>query len=81
MERDTSEHAARPRGPLTELLRAPEQTVGTHVDVGHEAATPPGLEVTTLVELIAVEGRKLVFDVAGRRVNWNSAFAPHVSAS
>ena len=40
-----------------------EQTVGTHVDVSHEAATPPGLEITATVELIAVEGRKLVFDV------------------
>ena len=40
-----------------------EQTVGTHIDVSHEAATPPGLEVTASVELIAVEGRKLVFAV------------------
>lgn len=40
-----------------------EQTVGTHIDVSHEAATPVGLEVTVNVELIAVEGRKLVFDV------------------
>jgi fluoroacetyl-CoA thioesterase len=40
-----------------------EQTVGTHIDVSHEAATPPGLEVTATVELIAVEGRKLVFSV------------------
>ena len=40
-----------------------EQTVGTHIDVSHEAATPPGLEVTANVELIEVEGRKLVFDV------------------
>jgi fluoroacetyl-CoA thioesterase len=40
-----------------------EQTVGTHIDVSHEAATPPGLEVTATVELIAVEGRKLVFNV------------------
>ena len=40
-----------------------EQTVGTHIDVSHEAATPPGLEVTATVELIAVEGRKLVFAV------------------
>jgi fluoroacetyl-CoA thioesterase len=38
-----------------------EQTVGTHIDVSHEAATPPGFEVTARVELIAVEGRKLVF--------------------
>ena len=40
-----------------------EQTVGTHIDVSHEAATPPGLEVTVTVELIAVEGRRLVFAV------------------
>ncbi len=40
-----------------------EQTVGTHIDVSHEAATPPGLEVTATVELIVVEGRKLVFAV------------------
>lgn len=40
-----------------------EQSVGTHVDVSHEAATPPGLEVTATVELIAVEGRKLTFSV------------------
>ena len=40
-----------------------EQTVGTHINVSHEAATPPGLEVTATVELIAVEGRKLIFSV------------------
>ncbi len=40
-----------------------EQTVGTHIDVSHEAATPPGLEVTATVELLAVEGRKLTFAV------------------
>jgi fluoroacetyl-CoA thioesterase len=41
-----------------------EQTVGTHIDVSHEAATPPGLEVTACVELIAVEGKKLTFAVS-----------------
>lgn len=40
-----------------------EQTLGTHIDVSHEAATPPGMEVTATVELIAVEGRKLTFTV------------------
>ena len=40
-----------------------EQTVGTHIDVSHEAATPPGLEVTATVELLEVTGRKLVFAV------------------
>jgi fluoroacetyl-CoA thioesterase len=40
-----------------------EQTVGTHIDVSHEAATPPGFEVTARVKLIEVSGRKLVFEV------------------
>ena len=41
-----------------------EQSVGTHIDVSHEAATPPGLEVTATVELIGVDGRKLTFAVS-----------------
>jgi len=40
-----------------------EQTVGTHINVSHEAATPPGLEVTATVELVEVVGRRLVFAV------------------
>jgi fluoroacetyl-CoA thioesterase len=41
-----------------------EQSLGTHINVSHEAATPPGLEVSATVELVAVEGRKLTFKVA-----------------
>jgi len=40
-----------------------EQTVGTHIDVSHCAATPAGLEVMVKVRLTQVEGRRLVFDV------------------
>jgi len=40
-----------------------EQTVGTHVDVSHEKATPPGMVVTASVRLAAVDGRRLRFDV------------------
>lgn len=40
-----------------------EQSVGTHIDVSHDAATPAGFEVTARVELLAVEGIKLVFAV------------------
>lgn len=40
-----------------------EQTLGTHVNFSHEAATPPGLTVTVNVRLTAVEGRKLSFAV------------------
>jgi len=40
-----------------------EQTVGTHIDVSHEAPTPPGLEVSATVELVEVNGKSLVFTV------------------
>ncbi len=40
-----------------------EQTVGTHIDVSHIAATPPGLEVTGKVKLVEVDRRRLVFEV------------------
>jgi fluoroacetyl-CoA thioesterase len=40
-----------------------EQTVGTHVDVSHIAATPAGFEVTAKVKLIEVDGRRLLFAV------------------
>lgn len=41
-----------------------EQSVGTHINVSHEAATPPGLEVTASVELTEVDGRRLTFAVS-----------------
>jgi fluoroacetyl-CoA thioesterase len=40
-----------------------EQTVGTHIDVSHSAATPPGLEVTVKAKLVEVRGRRLAFEV------------------
>ena len=40
-----------------------EQTVGTHIDVSHTAATPPGLAVTVRVKLTDVDGRKLGFAI------------------
>jgi fluoroacetyl-CoA thioesterase len=40
-----------------------EQSLGTHIAIDHLAATPPGLEITTSVELIVMEGKKLVFEV------------------
>jgi fluoroacetyl-CoA thioesterase len=41
-----------------------EQSVGTHINVSHEAATPPGLKVTATVEVTAVEGKKVTFSVS-----------------
>lgn len=39
------------------------QTVGTHLDVKHFAATPVGLRVRALAELVKVEGRTLTFKI------------------
>ena len=40
-----------------------EQSLGTHVNFSHEAATPPGLTVTVQIRLTNVDGRKLRFEV------------------
>jgi fluoroacetyl-CoA thioesterase len=44
-------------------LDAGEGSLGTHVDVSHLAATPPGFKVTVEAECIEVSGRKVVFKV------------------
>jgi fluoroacetyl-CoA thioesterase len=41
-----------------------EQSVGTHVDLSHSAATPPGLTVTVRGRLAGVDRRTLVFEVS-----------------
>lgn len=41
-----------------------EQSLGTHVNFSHLAATPPGLTVTVDVRLDRIEGRKLAFSVS-----------------
>ena len=40
-----------------------EMTLGTHVDLSHTAATPPGFTIEVVATLTAVEGRKLVFSI------------------
>jgi fluoroacetyl-CoA thioesterase len=45
-------------------LDAGEGSLGTHVDVSHLAATPPGLTVKVDVEVAEVQGRKVVFKVS-----------------
>ena len=41
-----------------------EQSLGTHVDLSHTAATPPGLTIEVSTSLVAIEGRKLTFRVS-----------------
>lgn len=38
-----------------------EQSLGTHVDLSHVAATPPGLTIEITATLTQVDGRRLVF--------------------
>ena len=55
-----------------------EQTVGTRVDISHEAATPPGLTVTATVELVEVDGKRLV---SRRTMAWTSSHAAGMNVS
>ena len=48
---------------VEDLLPRGCQTVGTHLDISHTAATPVGLRVTAHAELVEVDGRKLTFRV------------------
>ncbi len=46
---------------LDGALEAGTTSVGTHLDLYHDAATPVGMTVTATARLTAVEGRKLTF--------------------
>lgn len=48
---------------VEKLLPDGHQSLGTHLDVHHIAATPEGLTVTATATLTAVDGRKLTFAV------------------
>lgn len=48
---------------LEEALEEGQTTVGIHIDVEHVAATPVGMKVTTIAKVMAVEGRKIEFEV------------------
>ena len=48
------------------LLPAGHQSLGIRLDVTHHAATPVGMRLRATARLIAVEGRKLRFQVEAR---------------
>ena len=48
---------------LNKHLDEGEGSLGTHVNVSHAAATPPGMTVTVDVEVAEVRGRKVIFNV------------------
>lgn len=49
---------------VQEALAPGEGTVGTRLDVTHDAATPIGMKVWAEAEVTAVEGRRLTFAVS-----------------
>jgi fluoroacetyl-CoA thioesterase len=51
---------------LAPHLEAHEQSLGTRVELSHEAPTPPGETVTVEVTLCEVDGRRLAFEVEAR---------------
>lgn len=48
------------------LLEVGMTTVGTRIDVQHLAATPIGMNVVAVSELVEVEGKRLLFRVEAR---------------
>ena len=48
---------------MEHLLPAGKQSLGTRMEISHLAATPIGMKVTAAAELLAVDGRKLLFSV------------------
>jgi fluoroacetyl-CoA thioesterase len=48
------------------LLPAGHQSLGIHLDISHVAATPVGLTVTAIAEVLRVEGRTIIFRVDAR---------------
>lgn len=51
---------------LRPYLAPGERTVGIGVNLSHAAATPAGMRVTARVRLVAVDGRRLWFEVECR---------------
>ena len=51
---------------IEHLLPDGKQSLGTHLDISHTAATPTGMKVTARAELVKIEGRKLLFNVTAR---------------
>jgi fluoroacetyl-CoA thioesterase len=48
------------------LLPQGYQSLGIKLDVSHHAATPVGMRISAIARLVAVEGRRLRFEVEAR---------------
>jgi len=51
---------------LRDVLEVGQTSVGTQINVSHNAATPPGAVVTATATVTGVSGRKVEFEVTAR---------------
>lgn len=51
---------------LESALPEGKQSLGTHLDVSHIAATPTGMKVTAVARIITIEGRAITFEIEVR---------------
>lgn len=51
---------------LAPFLQPGQRTVGTRVELSHDAATPIGMQATAEIELVEFDGRRMRFKVACR---------------
>jgi len=51
---------------LAPYLQPGQRTVGTKVELSHDAATPIGMKATAEIELVEFDGRRMRFKVACR---------------
>ncbi|PKN12976.1 MAG: thioesterase [Deltaproteobacteria bacterium HGW-Deltaproteobacteria-4] len=51
---------------LRPYLEEGEITLGTMINVTHQAATPPGMQVTAHVKCLEVDGKRIVWEIEAR---------------
>lgn len=54
---------------VSSQLSEGEGTVGTKLEISHDAPTPLGMKVTCESELVEIDGRRLVFEVVAKDAN------------
>ena len=51
---------------LRPYLEEDECTLGTMINVSHQAATPPGMQVTAQVRLLELDGKRTLWEIEAR---------------
>lgn len=63
---------------VEEHLLPGQTSLGIHVALDHTAATPPGMKVRAKATLVAIDGRKLTFEIEAHDERERIAGATHV---